>query len=170
MTQPFNIAPEVQKKIDHWLTKYPPEQRRSAVVAALLYVQEQNDGWLSTEAMEAVARYLNLAPIEVFEVASFYDMYELKPRGKHKIGICTNISCLLRGAEEISAAAKNYLGIDFGESTADGQFALRETECLAACGGAPMCQINDKHYHENLTPEKMVELLKQLAQEKQSHG
>lgn len=165
MTQLFNIDPEIQKKIDHWLTKYPTEQKRSAVVAALLYVQEQNNGWLSTEAMDAVAKYLSLAPIEVYEVASFYDMYELEPRGKHKIGICTNISCLLRGAEEIASAAKNYLGIDFGESTPDGQFALRETECMAACGGAPMCQINDKHYHENLTPEKMVELLSQLAKE-----
>lgn len=164
--QTFIISPEVRQKIEHWLTKYPAEQRRSAVVAALLYVQEQNDGWLSTDAMDAVAQYLNLAPIEVYEVASFYDMYELKPRGRHKIGICTNISCLLRGSEEIANAAKQHLGIDFGESTADGQFALRETECLAACGGAPMCQINDKHYHENLTSEKMIALLDQLAQEK----
>ena len=91
-------------------------------------------------------------------------MYDLKPRGRHKIGICTNISCLLRGAEQIAAAAKKRLGIDFGESTADGQFALRETECLAACGGAPMCQVNDRKYHENLTPEKMVELIDRLAQ------
>jgi NADH-quinone oxidoreductase subunit E len=170
MTDTFIIAPEIQKKIDHWLTKYPPEQRRSAVVAALLYVQEQNDGWLSQAAMEAVAVYLRITPIEVFEVASFYDMYELKPRGRHKIGICTNLSCLLRGSEAIANAAKQRLGIGFGESTADGLFALRETECLAACGGAPMCQINDREYHENLTPEKMLALIDQLAQEKSSHG
>ncbi len=169
MTEIFTIAPEVQKKIEHWLKKYPPEQRRSAVVAALLYVQEQNNGWLSQAAMEAVAEYLQITPIEVFEVATFYDMYELKPRGQHKIGICTNISCLLRGAEEIANCAKQRLGINFGESTPDGLFLLRETECMAACGGAPMCQINDREYHENLTPEKMLALIDQLAGEK-SHG
>ena len=170
MTETFTISPENKKKIDHWLTKYPAEQRRSAVVAALLYVQEQNDGWLSQAAMEAVAEYLQITPIEAFEVATFYDMYELKPRGRHKIGICTNIACMLRGAEEIAECAKKRLGIGFGESTADGLFLLREVECMAACGGAPMCQVNDKEYHENLTPEKMLALIDQLAQEKPSRG
>lgn len=169
MAETFIIAPEVRRQIDHWLTKYPPEQRRSAVVAALLYVQEQNGGWLSQAAMEAVAQYLQITPIEVYEVATFYDMYYLKPRGRHKIGICTNISCLLRGAEEIAACAKQRLGINFGESTPDGQFALRELECMAACGGAPMCQINDREYHENLTPEKMLMLIDELAKGN-SHG
>lgn len=166
MTEIFTIAPEVQKKIDHWLMKYPPEQRRSAVVPALLYVQEQNNGWLSPAAMEAVAEYLRITSIEVYEVATFYDMYELKPRGKHKIGLCTNISCMLRGAGEIADCVKKRLGINFGESTHDGMFLLRETECMAACGGAPICQINDQHYHENLTPEKMLALIDELAQEK----
>jgi NADH-quinone oxidoreductase subunit E len=170
MREGFVIAPDVQKKIDHWLTKYPPEQRRSAVVAALLYVQEQNSGWLSQAAMEAVADYLRITPIEVFEVATFYDMYNLKPRGKHKISICTNLSCLLRGSEEIADCAKKRLGIDFGESTADGLFTLREVECLAACGGAPMCQVNDKEYHENLTPEKMLTIIEQLAREQGESG
>src|ERR1700730_7367573 len=124
MTEIFTIAPEVQKKIDHWLTKYPPEQRRSAVVAALLYVQEQNNGWLSPAAMDAVANYLLITTIEVFEVATFYDMYDLKPRGRHKIGICTNIACLLRGAEEIAECVKKRLGINFGECTKDGLFVL----------------------------------------------
>ena len=169
MTQPFTIAPEVQQKIDHWLTKYPPDQKRSAVVAALLYVQEQNNGWLSQAAMDAVAEYLGIAPIEAYEVASFYDMYDLKPRGKHKIGICTNIACMLRGAEQIAGCAKKRLGIDFGESTPDGLFTLRELECMAACGGAPMCQINDQDYHENLTPEKMLALIDDLAKE-MHHG
>ena len=127
----------MRKKIDHWLNKYPAEQQRSAVVAALLYVQEQNEGWLSTDAMDAVADYLTWRRLKCYEVATFYDMYDLNPRGRHKIGICTNISCLLRGAEEIVEHAKKRLGIDFGESTADGKFALREVECLAACGGAP---------------------------------
>lgn len=170
MSETFTIAPEVQKKIDHWLEKYPADQRRSAVVAALLYVQEQNEGWLSQPAMEAVANYLRITPIEVFEVATFYDMYDLKPRGRHKIGICTNISCLLRGAEEIADCAKKRLGINFGESTPDGQFVLKELECMAACGGAPMCQINDQEYHENLTPEKMLTLIDQLAKGGPSHG
>jgi NADH-quinone oxidoreductase subunit E len=170
MTETFIIDPGIQKKIDYWLTKYPPEQRRSAVVPALLYVQEQNNGWLSQAAMEAVAAYLRITPVEVFEVATFYDMYELKPRGRHKIGICTNISCLLRGAEDIADCAKQRLGINFGESTPDGLFALRELECMAACGGAPMCQIDDREYHENLTPEKMLTLIDRLAQEKSSHG
>lgn len=170
MVDVFEIAPEVQKKIDHWLTKYPPEQKRSAVVPALLYVQEQNGGWLSQPAMQAVANYLGITPIEVYEVATFYDMYELKPRGKHKIAICTNIACLLRGSDEIVAAAKNKLGIELGESTPDGRFALREVECMAACGGAPMCQIDDREYHENLTPEKITALIDELAKEKLSRA
>lgn len=163
MAETFRIAADIQKKIDHWLTKYPPEQKRSAVVAALLYVQEQNNGWLSQSAMEAVASYLQITFIEVFEVASFYDMYDLKPRGQHKISICTNIACLLRGSEAIVDCVKKRLGINFGESTPDGLFTLRETECMAACGGAPMCQINDKEYHEHLTPEKILALIDQLA-------
>lgn len=170
MVETFEIAPEVQKQIDHWLTKYPPEQRRSAVVTALLLVQEQNHGWLSEAAMAAVAQYLRITPIEVYEVATFYDMYDLKPRGKHKINICTNISCLLKSSEQIADCAKKRLGIEFGETTSDGLFTLRESECLAACCGAPMCQINDREYHENLTPEKMLALIDQLAQEKSSHG
>jgi NADH-quinone oxidoreductase subunit E len=168
MTEIFTIAPEIQRKIDHWLTKYPPEQKRSAVVAALLYVQEQNDGWLSQSAMKAVADYLQITSIEVYEVATFYDMYHLAPRGKHKIGICTNISCMLRGAEELVSCVKERLGIQLGQSTPDGLFYVCETECMAACGGAPMCQINDRDYHENLTPEKMLGLIDQLAQEKSS--
>ena len=169
MSEVFLLSTEVREKIDHWVTKYPPEQKRSAVVTALLLVQEQNNGWLSQSAMEAVADYLGMAHIEVFEVATFYDMYDLNPRGKHKINLCTNISCLLRGAEAIAECIKKRLGISFGETSADGLFTLKETECLAACGGAPMCQIDDKDYHENLTPEKMLALIDQLALEK-SHG
>lgn len=170
MSEVFTIAPEVREKIDHWVSKYPPEQKRSAVVSALLLVQEQNDGWLSQNAMEAVAEYLGMARIEVFEVATFYDMYDLNPRGRHKISLCTNISCLLRGAENIADSIKKRLGITFGETTADGLFTLRESECLAACGGAPMCQVNDREYHEDLTPEKMISIIDQLAQEKLSNG
>jgi len=111
----FVIDESIKKKIDHWLTKYPPEQKRSAVVPALLFVQEQNDNWLSESAMDAVAEYLGLSRIEVYEVASFYDMFELQPIGKHKIGICTNLSCMLRGSDEIVACLKERLGIGLGE-------------------------------------------------------
>lgn len=161
----FVISDEVKAKIDHWLTKYPPEQKRSAVVPALLFVQEQNDGWLSEPAMDAVAEYLDQPRIAVYEVATFYDMFELKPIGKHKIGICTNLSCMLRGSDEIVACLKKRLGIELGETTKDRKFTLRETECMAACGGAPMCQVNDREYHENLTPEKMLAIIDQLEKE-----
>lgn len=154
---------KTQQEIDHWIAKYPENQQRSAVVAALLLVQEKNGGWLSHGAMDAVAAYLDLARIEVYEVATFYDMFELKPVGQHKVAICTNVSCMLRGANEIADAAKQRLGIDFNQTTADGKFYLREVECMAACVGAPMCQIDDEHYHENLTPESMVALIDQLA-------
>ena len=158
----FVINDDMKKKIDHWLTKYPPEQKRSAVVAALLYVQEQNGGWLSETAMDAVADYLDLPRIEVYESATFYDMFELKPIGKHKINICANLPCMLRGSDEIVNCLKERLGIGPGETTRDGRFTLRWSECLAACGGAPMCQIDDKEYHENLTPEKILALVDQL--------
>lgn len=161
----FVISDDNKTKIDHWLTKYPPEQKRSAVVPALLYVQEQNEGWLSESAMDAVAEYLDLPPIMVYEVATFYDMFELKPIGKHKISVCTNLSCMLRGSDEIVSCLKRRLGIGLGETTKDRRFTLREVECMAACGGAPMCQIDDRDYHENLTPEKMLEILDTLEKE-----
>jgi NADH-quinone oxidoreductase subunit E len=161
----FEIDASVKEEIDHWLTKYPAEQKRSAVIAALLKVQEQNKGWLSDAAMDAVATYLGLSRIEVYEVATFYDMFELKPIGKHKINICANLPCMLRGSDAIVDALKERLGISPGQTTIDGKFTLRWSECLAACGGAPMCQVNDKAYHENLTPEKMIALIDQLEKE-----
>jgi len=161
----FAINDDIKKKIDHWLTKYPPDKKRSAVVPALLYVQEQNEGWLSDMSMDAVAEYLEQPRIVVYEVATFYDMFELKPIGKNKINICTNLSCMLRGSDEIVACLEERLGIGLGETTKDRQFTLRESECMAACGGAPMCQVNDREYHENLTPEKMLAIIDQLEQE-----
>lgn len=159
------IDDEIKQHIDHWLAKYPADQRRSAIVESLLVVQEKNGGWLSEAAMKAVAAYLKIPPIEVYEVATFYDMYELAPVGEHKIAICTNVSCQLNGADDIVAAAEKRLGIRLGETTPDGRFFLREVECLAACVGAPMCQIDDKVYHENLTPETMVALIDALEKE-----
>ncbi|PIZ03825.1 MAG: NADH-quinone oxidoreductase subunit NuoE [Gammaproteobacteria bacterium CG_4_10_14_0_8_um_filter_38_16] len=158
----FELSEQTKKHIDHWLTKYPADQRRSAVVASLLAVQEQNGGHLTDEAMNAVADYLQIPHVEAYEVATFYDMYHLKPIGKNKIAVCTNISCMLRGSDEILAHLKKRLAISPGETTADGQFTLCEVECLAACGGAPMCQVNDKDYHENLTIEKIETILNEL--------
>jgi len=159
----FIISSEVKREIDKWIAKYPKGRQQSAVVAALLLVQEQNKGWLSESAMNAVAEYLDLAPIIVYEAATFYDMYNLKPIGKHKINICTNISCMLRGSQEIVEAACQRLNIELGETSKDGLFTVREVECLAACAAAPMCQIDDKQYHENLTPAKMVALIDEIA-------
>ena len=158
----FELSDSTKSKINHWLTKYPADQRRSAVVAALLAAQEQNNGHLTDDAMKAGADYLQIPPVEAYEVATFYDMYNLNPIGKHKIAVCTNISCMLRGSDEIIAHLKKRLNIDVNETTKDGKFTLREVECLAACGGAPMCQVNDREYVENLTCEKMDELLNKL--------
>lgn len=155
------ISEQVRREIDKWVAKYPPERKRSAVMAALRIVQESHGGWLSDKLMDAVAEYLEMEPISVYEVASFYSMYELKPVGKHKISVCTNISCMLCGSDEIMAHLKKKLGIGLGGTTADGRFSLKEVECLGACGGAPMFQI-DKIYYENLTPAKVDEILASL--------
>lgn len=158
----FELSPAAKQHIDHWLKKYPKEQKQSAVVEALFVAQAQNGGWLSEAAMNAVAAYLELAPIVVYEAASFYDMFNLKPVGKHKIAVCTNISCLLRGSDDIVACLKKRLGVDLGETTPDGRFTLKEVECMAACANAPMCQVDDKAYLVDLTPEKMHAVLDDL--------
>ena len=158
----FQLSEKTKQQIDHWLKKYPPDQRRSAVVASLLAAQAQNNGHLTDEAMRAVAEYLRIPQIEAFEVATFYDMYNLKPIGKHKIAVCTNISCMLRGADEMLDYLKSRLQIEEGETTRDGKFTLKAVECMAACCGAPMCQVDDRDYHEKLTREKIDQLLSQL--------
>lgn len=158
------LTDDTKKQIDHWVAKYPADKKRSAVVAALLIAQKQNDGWLSNDIMNDVADYLELKKIEVYEVATFYDMFELKPVGKHKISICTNVSCMLRGADELVACAKKRLNVELGGVTSDGQFMLKETQCLAACANAPMCQIDDEQYHLDLTPEKLIALIDELDQ------
>ena len=137
------------------------QQKQSAVMGALKIVQEANGGYLTTELMDAVAEYLEMAPIAVYEVATFYSMYELKPVGKHKICVCTNISCMLCGSDDIVAHLKQKLNIGFGETSADKKFTLKEVECLGACGGAPMMQIG-KTYYENLSSEKIDEILAKL--------
>jgi len=152
------ISAAAQAEIDQWVAKYPAENKRSAVMAALRIVQDQNGGWLSTDLMDAVAEYLEMPTIAVYEVATFYSMYELEPVGRHKICLCTNVSCMLCGSDDILAYLTKKLGIGFGETTADGRFTLKEVECLGACGGAPMMQIHNTYY-ENLTPERIDKIL-----------
>ena len=155
------ISKESREDIDRWIAKYPPEQRQSAVMAALRIVQDQNGGYLTTELMDAVAEYLDMPRIAVYEVATFYSMYELKPVGRHKICVCTNISCMLRGSDTIVNHLEKRLGIKMGETTADDRVTLKEVECLGACVGAPMMQIGDSYY-ENLTPEMIDKILVDL--------
>ena len=158
------ILPEqVCAEIDKWLTKYPPHGKQSALLPALLIAQEDHDNWLSNEIIEAVADYLGIPHIAAYEVASFYSMYNLKPVGKNTISVCTNISCMLSGSEKIERYLKQRLAIKFGETTADGKYTIKEVECLAACAGAPACLIN-KTYHENVTPEKLDAILRQLEE------
>lgn len=150
------------EEIEEWLTRYPDDQKQSAVLAALSVAQHQNEGWLSTELMDAVAAKLEMAPIAVYEVASFYSMFETKPVGKHCVAICTNISCMLMGSDTIVDHVENKYGIKLGESTSDGKIFLKvEEECLAACSGGPMMQV-DHVYHTELTPEKVDGILDAL--------
>lgn len=135
------FSSEVREEIDRWVAKYPAEWRQSAVMAALRIVQDANGGWLTTALMDDVAAYLDMAPIAVYEVATFYSMYELKPVGKHKICICTNVSCMINNSDRIVEHLEKRLGIGLGQTTEDGRFTLKEVECLGACGGAPMMQI-----------------------------
>jgi len=158
MTDVVQLSPEVLKQIDVWIAKYPPEQRQSAVIPALHITQDAHDGSLTTDLMDAVAAYLKMPNISVYEVATFYSMFELKPVGAHKISVCTNISCMLRGSEAIVAHLTSKLGIGLGETTEDGKFTLKEVECLGACGGAPMMELHKKYY-EDLTPEKVDEII-----------
>ena len=156
------LSEHTRQEIDAWVAKFPPGRQRSAVLSALRLAQEQNEGYLTPELLTAVAEYLNLPPVQVYEVASFYSMYELHPCGRHHVSICTNISCLLRGAEELVAHAEKKLGIKLGESTPDRRvFLKREEECLAACTGAPMMMV-DHVFHEHLTPEKVDRILDDL--------
>ncbi|MGE5241704.1 MAG: NADH-quinone oxidoreductase subunit NuoE [Bacteroidota bacterium] len=148
-------------EIDRWIAKYPPEHKRAAVMAALRIVQDQNGGWLSNELLEAVAEYLDMPPIAVEEVATFYTMYDLRPVGRHKVCVCTNIACQLNGSDRIMDHLRKKLGVKAGDTTPGGKFTLKEVECLGACGGAPMMMV-DKTYHENLTPGKVDEILDKL--------
>jgi NADH-quinone oxidoreductase subunit E len=155
------LSAHLCEEIDDWLARYPQDQRRSALLGALRAAQHEF-GYLSTETMDAVAEYLRIPAMDVYEVASFYSMFELRPVGRHTIAVCSNVSCMLRGADAIVEHLERKLGVSLGESTPDGKFHLkREEECLAACCGAPMMQV-DHVYYENLTPDRVDEILASL--------
>ena len=152
------------RKIDREIAKYPDGQKQSAVMAALTIAQDEN-GWLSTETMDFVADYLGMPPIAVYEVATFYEMYNTAPTGKYKLTLCTNLPCALHDAAKAAAHLKQKLGIGFGETTPDGMFTLKEGECLGACGDAPVLLVNNKRMCSWMRPEAVDRLLAELAAE-----
>jgi NADH-quinone oxidoreductase subunit E len=153
------LSEHVCEEIEHWKARFPEDRQRSAVIGALHAVQHENDGYLTPELMDAVAEYLDLPSIQVYEVATFYSMFQTKRVGRHNVAICTNVSCMLRGADEIVEHVEQKLGVKLGESTEDGRIYLkREEECLAAWCGAPMMMV-DHRFYENLTSEQVDEIL-----------
>jgi len=159
MTTEQILTPHTLEEIAEWESRYPPEHKKSALLAALSAAQHQNKGFLTVPLMDAVADKLELSKIEVYEVASFYSMYELNPVGRNNIAVCTNVCCMLMGSDTIVEHLEKKLGIKMGESTEDGRIYLKiEEECLAACAGGPMMQVNHKYYTE-LTPEKVDEII-----------
>ncbi|HXA36514.1 MAG TPA: NAD(P)H-dependent oxidoreductase subunit E [Steroidobacteraceae bacterium] len=157
------LSAHVREEIDRWVAKFPPDRKRSAVISALHAAQHENHGFLTVDIMDAVAEYLGLPPIQVYEVATFYSMFETKPVGRHHVSVCTNISCMLRGAQDVVDHVEKKLKIKTGESTPDGRIYLkREEECLAACTGAPMMMV-DHVFHEHLTPESIDKILDELT-------
>jgi len=156
------LSDHIRGELDRWIGRFPEGRQRSAIIAGLRAAQHENDGFLTRELMDAVAAYLDLPPIQVYEVATFYSMFETEEVGRHCVSVCTNVSCMLRGADELVAHIEKKLGIRIGESTADGRiFLKREEECLAACCGAPMMMV-DHEYFENLTPDRVDEILEGL--------
>jgi NADH-quinone oxidoreductase subunit E len=156
------LSADSLKKIDREIAKYPPEQKRSAVMSALIVAQDEH-GWLSAEVMDFVAGYLGMAPVAVYEVASFYTMYNLKRVGRHKLTICTNLPCGLQGALDAADHLQAKLGIGFNQTTADGRFTLKEGECMGACAMAPVVLVNNKKMHDYMTHEKLDQLIESLG-------
>lgn len=156
------IPQERIDEIEIWIKKYPAERKRPPIMPALKVVQEHNGNYLTTEMMQAVAEYLDVPHVAVYEVATFYSMFHLEKMGKHVLSVCTSLSCSLRGSKRVVDHLQNRLNIKLGESTKDGLFTIKEVECMAACGGAPMLEV-DKVYHENLTEEKIDQLLSDIA-------
>ena len=159
MSETPQLSEHIREEIEKWKARFPEDRQRSALIGALHAAQHENEGYLTTELMDAVADYLELPNIQVYEVATFYSMFQTRPVGRNDVAICTNVSCMLRGAEDIVAHVEKKLGIALGESTEDGRiFLKKEEECLAACCGAPMMMVNHK-YHENLTLEQVDAIL-----------
>ena len=155
------LSEQAYKKIDRELAKFPADQRQSAVMAALAIAQDEH-GWVSPEVMQDLADYIGMPAIAVQEVATFYNMYDLKPVGKHKVTICTNLPCALSGGEKAAAYLKEKLGIDYRQTTADGQFTLVEGECMGACGDSPVLLVNNKRMCSHMSNEKIDALLTEL--------
>lgn len=158
------LSAEALQKIDREIGKYPAEGRQSAVMAALVIAQDEH-GWLSTETMDFVARYLGIAPVAVYEVASFYTMYNLKPTGQFKLTVCTCLPCGLQGSLDAADHLKEKLGIDFDETTPDGKFTLKEGECMGACAMAPVVLVNNKRMCDYMTEEKLDALIDELSRQ-----
>jgi NADH-quinone oxidoreductase subunit E len=156
------LSADALSRIDREIAKYPPGQKQSAVMSALAIAQDEH-GWLSTETMDFVAQYLGMPPVAVYEIATFYTMYNVKPTGKHKITICTNLPCALQDAVASANYLKQRLGIEFGETTADGQVTLLEGECFGACGDAPVLLVNNKRMCSYMRREQMDALLAELG-------
>jgi len=161
MSASLELSAASKAKIDEWLTKFPPDRKRSAVMPALSIVQEENNGYLTEDLMDAVANYLSIPKIAVYEVATFYSMYELKPVGRHKLGVCTSITCMLRGSDEIVDHLTNKLDVDINEVTKDNKFTIKKVECLGACRHAPVIHIGNRYY-ENLSIDKVDDILASL--------
>ena len=158
------LSPESLKRIDREIAKYPPERKASAVMAALAVAQDEK-GWLSTEVMDFVADYLGMPPIAVYEIATFYEMFNTRPTGKYKLTLCTNLPCALQDAAQAAVHLKEKLGIDFNETTADGMFTLKEGECFGACGDAPVVLVNNKRLCSWMRPDALDGLLAELSAE-----
>ena len=157
------LSPESLRRIDREVAKYPADQKQSAVIAALAIAQDEN-GWLSDEAMDEVARYLGMPSVAVYEVATFYAMYNLQPTGRFKLTICTNLPCALQGAQAAAEYLKEKLAVDFNQTTSDGKFTLKEGECMGACGDAPVVLVNNKRMCSYMQPQRLDELLRELSE------
>lgn len=156
------LSAESLKKIDREVAKYPPDQKRSAVMAALIIAQDEK-GWLATETLDAVAQILDMAPVAVYEVATFYNMYDLAPTGKYKLTVCTCLPCGLQGALDAADYLKEKLGIGFGETTPDGRFTLKEGECMGACAMSPVVLVNNKRMCDFMSKERLDVLIDELS-------
>ena len=164
MSEAGVLSAESLRRIDREVAKYPADQKQSAVMAALVIAQDEK-GWLATETMDCVAQYLGMPPVAVYEVATFYNMYDLKQGGRFKLTICTCLPCGLQGSLEAADHLKSRLGIGFNETTADGRFTLKEGECMGACAMAPVVLVNNKRMCDRLSPDKLDALIDELAKQ-----